>query len=79
MFKVVSTLFDDYYDIHEPYGKYEAIKELKRRLNRENVFNVNVIDDENAKIKKENMGKGALIDGGLRCDDQSMARFTKEV
>jgi hypothetical protein len=51
-FETVSSLFDDYYDVHEPWGKYEAIAELKRRLNRENVFNVNVIENEEAKIKK---------------------------
>ncbi len=78
-FETVSKLFNDYYDIHEPWGKYEEIAELKRRLNRENVFNVNVIDNEQAKIKKENQGKGATIETSLRVHDQSFDNFTREL
>ncbi len=78
-FETVSNLFNDYYDIHEPWGKYEAIAELKRRLNRENVFNVNVIDNEQAKIKKENQGKGATIETALRVHDASFDNFTREL
>jgi len=79
-FKTVTTLFDDYYDCHEPvHSKYEDIKELRRRLNRKKVLNVNVIESENEKIKKENMGKGALISSSLRVDDPSMVMFTKEL
>ena len=33
------------------------------------MLNVNVVDNEQAKIKKENMGKGALIDNSMRVDD----------
>ena len=56
-FKIVSKLFDDYYNMHEPrHEKYEAIKELNRKLNRKKVLNVNVVENEFLKIKKENMG-----------------------
>lgn len=73
-------MFDDYYDLHEPaHTKYEAIKELKRRLNRKKVLNINVIENEHNKIKKENMGKGALLNNSMRTDDPSMKQFTKMV
>ena len=76
----MSKLFDDYYDIHEPqHTKYDAIKDLRRRLNRKQVLNVNVIDNEQNKIKKENMGKGALLDNPMRVDDSSMCQFNKEL
>ena len=79
-FKIVAELFDDYYDIHEPKNtKYDAIRDLKRRLNRKQVLNVNVIDNEHTKIKKENMGKGALLGNPLRVDDTSMIQFNKEL
>ena len=78
-FKVVSQLFNDYYDMHEPTTKFEAIKELKKRLNRTKVLNVNVIGDEQAKIKKENMGKGALIDNSMHSDDSNMVMFSNEL
>ena len=78
-FKIVSKLFDDYYDIHEPHTKFDAIKDLRRKLNRKQVLNVNVIDNEQNKIKKENMGKGALLDNPMRVDDSSMCQFNKEL
>ena len=72
-FKIVSKLFDDYYNVHEPkHEKYEAIKDLKRRLNRKKVLNVNVVENEHLKIKKENMGQGAVLNDAMRVDDQSM-------
>ena len=61
------------------HAKYEAIKELKRRLNRKKVLNVNVIENEQNKIKKENMGKGALLNNSMRLDDPSMKQFAKLV
>lgn len=69
----MSKLFDDYYNVHEPvHEKYEAIKELNRKLNRKKVLNVNVVENEYLKIKKENMGQGAVINNALRVDDPSM-------
>ena len=53
----MTKLFDDYYDNHEPKSIYDNIRDLRRRLNRKKVLNVNVVEDEHAKIKKENMGK----------------------
>ena len=79
-FKVVSQLFDDYYNNHEPvHEKYEAIKELKKRLKRNIVLNVNVIENEHIKIKKENMGKGAQLNNSMRTDDPSMMSFNRLV
>ena len=75
----MTKLFDDYYDNHEPKSIYDNIRDLRRRLNRKKVLNVNVIEDEHAKIKKENMGKGALIDSSLRVDDSSMRMFSQEL
>ena len=78
-FKIVSRLFDDYYDIHEPRTKFDVIRDLKKRLNRKQVLNVNVIDNENNKIKKENNGGGAMLDNPMRVDDPSMIQFNKEL
>ena len=79
-FNFVSKLFDDYYDIHEPHhAKYEAIKALKQRLNRKKVLNVNVVENEQTKIKKENAGQGANLDTSMRTDDPSMVLFHKEL
>lgn len=79
-FKVVSQLFNDYYDIHEPkHEKFEAIKELKKRLNRKKVLNINVIGNEKSKIKKDRGGKGALIDKKMHSDDSNMMMFSKEL
>lgn len=79
-FKIVSMLFDDYYGIHEPvHEKYEAIRDLRRKLNRKKVLNVNVIENEFLKIKKENMGQGAVINNSMRVDDPSMLMFGSEV
>ena len=58
-FNTVTKLFDDYYDNHEPKSIYDDIRDLRCRLNRKKVLNVNVVSDEHAKIKMENMGKGA--------------------
>ena len=71
-FKIVSKLFDDYYDIHVPRTKFDIVRDLKRRLNRKQVLNVNVIDNEHVKIKKENNGGGAMLDNPMRVDDPSM-------
>ena len=61
-FKIVSELFDDYYNVHEPvHQKYEAIKELRRKLDRKKVLNVNVVENEFLKIKKENKGQGVVL------------------
>ena len=58
-FKIVNQLFEDYYDLHEPKNeKYEAMKELKQRLNRKKVLNINVVENEYLKIKEENNGQG---------------------
>lgn len=38
-----------------------------------------MIDNEENKIKKENAGKGALLDTNMRTDDQSMISFNKEL
>ena len=79
-FKMVNQLFEDYYDLHEPKNiKYEAMKELKKRLKKEKVLNVNVVENEFLRIKKENNGQGAVMDESLRCDDQSMQMFRKEL
>ena len=61
------------------HEKYEAIKDLNRKLNRKKVLNVNVVENEFLKIKKENMGQGAVINNALRVDDPSMLMFNKEV
>ena len=79
-FKMVNQLFEDYYDLHEPKNiKYEAMKELKKRLNYKKVLNVNVVENEFLRIKKENNGQGAVMDESLRCDDASMQMFRKEM
>lgn len=76
----MSSLFNDYHDYHEPfYAKYEAIRDLKRRLNRKKVLNVNVVENEHLKIKKENMGQGAVLNNSMRVDDSSMLMFNSEV
>ena len=78
-FKIVSKLFDDYYGMHEPvHEKYDAIRDLKRRLNRKKVLNVNVVENEFLKIKKENMGQGAVLNNSMRLDDPSMLMFNME-
>ena len=78
-FDIVTKLFDDYYDNHEPKSIYDNIRDLRRRLNRKKVLNVNVVEDEHAKIKKENMGKGALLNTSLRIDDPNMRMFSQEL
>ena len=78
-FQTVTKLFDDFYDSHEPTSIYDNIRELRNRLNRKKVLNVNVVEDEHAKIKKENMGKGALLNTSLRIDDPNMQMFTREL
>jgi len=75
----VTKLFDDYYDNHEPTSIYDNIRDLRRRLNRKKVLNVNVVEDEHSKIKKENMGKGALLNTCLRIDDPNMTMFSQEL
>ena len=55
-FGTVTKLFDDFYDNHEPTSIYDNIRDLRRRLNRKKVLNVNVVESEHSKIKKENMG-----------------------
>ena len=79
-FNVVSQLFNDYYNVHEPvHEKYAAIRDLKRRLNRKKVLNINVVENEFLKIKKENMGQGAVLNNSMRVDDPSMLMFGSEV
>ena len=64
--------------MHEPvHTKYEAIKQLKQRLNRKKVLNVNVVEKES--IRKENQGKGAMLSNSMRVDDSSMVLFNKEL
>ena len=66
--------------MHQPRNeKQEARRDFKRRLNRTQVLNVNVIENEQNKIKKENMGKGALLDNPMKVDDSSMVQFNKEL
>lgn len=57
-FKTVTTLFDDFYDNHKPDSIYDSIRDLRRRLNDKKVGNVNMVQDEHVKIKKESMGLG---------------------
>ena len=56
-FESINKLFDEFYNIAEP--KYEALDdyaELKKKLKKANVLNVNVIEDETVKIMKESNG-----------------------
>ena len=46
-------------------------------MNRKKVLNVNVVVPD--KIKKENQGKGAILNDRIRVDDPSMVMFSKEV
>lgn len=79
-FKAVTELFDDYYGMHEPkHGKYEEIRKLRQRLNCKKVLNVNVVENENLKIQKENEGKGVQVDKALGINDSSMQMFRKEL
>ena len=71
-FSTVTKLFDDYYNNHEPSSIYDNIRALRQRLTRKKVLNVNVVEDEHAKIKKENQGKGALLNTNLTIDDPNM-------
>ena len=73
-------MFNDYYGMHEPqHTKFDAIRELKMRLNRKKVININVIDDEEVKIKKENEGKGAMLSTNFKVDDTSLKSFYREL
>ena len=79
-FKAVTDLFDDYYGMHEPkHEKYEKIRQLRQRLNTHKVLNVNVVENENLKIQKENEGKGVQVDKALGINDSSMQMFRKEL
>ena len=79
-FKAVTDLFDDYYGMHEPkHEKYEKIRQLRQRLNCKKVLNVNVVENENLKIQKENEGKGVQVDKALGINDSSMQMFRKEL
>ena len=79
-FKAVTDLFDDYYGMREPkHEKYEKIKQLRQRLNTKKVLNVNVVENENLKIQKENEGKGVQVDKYLGINDSSMQMFRKEL
>ena len=73
-------MFNDFYDLHEPkHTKFDAIRDLKRRLNRKKVLNINVIENEDSKIKKENEGKGALLSSNFKVDDSSLKMFYREL
>ena len=66
--------------MREPkHGKYEEIRKLRQRLNCKKVLNVNVVENENLKIQKENEGKGVQVDKALGINDSSMQMFRKEL
>ena len=70
---MVNQLFDEYYNINEP--KYEMLdnyKDLKKRLKKANVLNVNVIENEYHKIKKESNGTGASLETKMNPMDLKM-------
>ena len=70
---MVNQLFNEFYNVEEP--KYESLdkyKDLKKRLKKANVLNVNVIDNEFHKIKKESNGTGARLETKMSPMDEKM-------
>ena len=73
---MLNQLFDEYYNIEEPEYEYlENFQNLKKRLKKANVLNVNVIDNEQHKIKKESNGTGARLETKMLPMDEKMRQF----
>ena len=79
-FSVVSQLFNEFYSIEEPkYESLQSYKNLKKRLKKANVLNVNVIENEHNKIKKESNGTGARLDTKMDPKDEKMKMFNQHL
>ena len=72
----MNQLIDEFYNIEEPtYSSLDKFQELKRRLKKNNILNVNVIENEWMKIKKEKNGTGARLETNLNPKDEKMQMF----
>ena len=52
---------------------------MKQRLRKKNFLNINVVDNENLKIMKEQNGQGARLETNLKANDEKMKQFNKHL
>ena len=72
-FKTIQKLLEEYYCVDEPrLESYEQYLDMKQRLRKKNFLNINVVDNENLKIMKEQNGQGARLETNLRANDEKM-------
>ena len=69
----MNQLFNEYYNIEEPtYGLHDDYMDLKKRLKKANVLNVNINVNESNKIKREGNGTGARLETKMNPMDENM-------
>ena len=79
-FQTIKKLLEEYYCVDEPHlAGHEQYLELKQRLKKKNFLNINVVENENLKIMREQNGQGARLETNLKARDDKMKQFNKHL